>query len=119
MSVRSAYRLRGRPEADDFDLAWRKALRRAGSCLMGVALDRAINGTRREIWKDGTLSPGDSRGFHLTHHQLGEMANLSRHHVGRKLADFEAAGWVACGYNRIRIIDAQGPAALAYAGDDD
>lgn len=67
----------------------------------------------------GEVSPGDSRGFHLTHHQLGEMANLSRHHVGRKLADFEAAGWVACGYNRIRIIDAQGLAAFAYAEDDD
>jgi hypothetical protein len=55
MSVRSAYRLRGRPEADDFDEAWQLALRRAGSYLMGIALDRAINGTRREIWKDGKL----------------------------------------------------------------
>jgi hypothetical protein len=30
-----------------------------------------------------------------------------------------AAGQVACGCSRIRIIDAQGLAALAYAGDDD
>ncbi len=35
--------------------AWQLALRRAGSYLMGIALDRAINGTRREIWKDGKL----------------------------------------------------------------
>jgi hypothetical protein len=55
LSVRSAYRLRGHPEAHDFDLAWRAAIRRAGSYLMGVALDRAINGTRRELWKDGKL----------------------------------------------------------------
>ena len=55
LSVRSAYHLRGRPEAEDFDEAWRLALRRAGSYLMGIALDRAINGTRREIWKDGKL----------------------------------------------------------------
>lgn len=55
LSVQSAYRLRGRPEAQDFDLAWRKALRRAGSYLMGVALDRAINGSRRELWKDGKI----------------------------------------------------------------
>lgn len=67
----------------------------------------------------GEVAPPDARGFHLTHNQLGEMANLSRHHVGRKLAHFEAAGWVACGYNRIRIIDAQGLAAFAYAEDDD
>jgi len=45
------------------------------------------------------------------------MANLSRYHVGRKLASFEAAGWIACGYNRVRLLDADGIAAFAY-GDD-
>jgi CRP/FNR family transcriptional regulator, cyclic AMP receptor protein len=51
---------------------------------------------------------GRPEGFRLTHQQLGEMANLSRHHVGRKLAAFEAAGWIACGYNRVRLLDAEG-----------
>jgi hypothetical protein len=46
------------------------------------------------------------------------MANLSRHHVGRKLTSFEAAGWIACGYNRVRLLDAEGLAAFAY-GDED
>jgi hypothetical protein len=45
------------------------------------------------------------------------MANLSRHHVGRKLAAFEAAGWIAGGYNRIRLVDGEGLAAFAY-GDE-
>ncbi|MBY0335715.1 MAG: Crp/Fnr family transcriptional regulator [Acetobacteraceae bacterium] len=65
----------------------------------------------------GEVAPDDAQGFWLTHKQLGEMANLSRHHVGRKLAQFEAAGWVTCGYNRIRLLDADGLGAFAY-GDD-
>jgi CRP/FNR family transcriptional regulator len=65
----------------------------------------------------GEITPDDPEGFRLTHQQLGEMANLSRHHVGRKLAAFEAAGWIACGYNRIRLLDANGLAAFAY-GDE-
>ncbi len=62
----------------------------------------------------GEVAPEDPQGFWLTHAQLGEMANLSRHHVGRKLALFEAAGWIVCGYNRIRLLDATGLAAFAY-----
>lgn len=66
----------------------------------------------------GEVAPEDDRGFWLTHRQLADMANLSRHHVGRKLAAFEASGWIGCGYNRIRLLDAQGLAAFAY-GDED
>jgi CRP/FNR family cyclic AMP-dependent transcriptional regulator len=66
----------------------------------------------------GEVTPTDPGGFRLTHQQLGEMANLSRHHVGRKLAMFEAEGWIACGYNRIRLLDAEGLAAFAY-GDEE
>lgn len=65
----------------------------------------------------GEVVPEDPDGFRLTHQQLGEMANLSRHHVGRKLAAFEAKGWIGCGYNRIRLTDAEGLSAFAY-GDD-
>lgn len=65
----------------------------------------------------GEVAPDDPEGFRLTHQQLGEMANLSRHHVGRKLTSFEAAGWIGCGYNRIRLLDAEALAAFAY-GDE-
>jgi CRP-like cAMP-binding protein len=66
----------------------------------------------------GEVQSEDPEGFRLTHQQLGEMANLSRHHVGRKLAGFEAEGWIACGYNRIRLLDADGLAGFAF-GDDE
>lgn len=66
----------------------------------------------------GEVEPDGPEGFWLTHRQLAEMANLSRHHVGRKLAGFESAGWIACGYNRIRLLDADAVAAFAY-GDDE
>lgn len=66
----------------------------------------------------GEVAPEDPQGFWLTHQQLGEMANLSRHHVGRKLASFEAAGWIACGYNRIKLLDAEALAAFAYGEDE-
>lgn len=66
----------------------------------------------------GEVQPDEAEGFRLTHQHLGEMANLSRHHVGRKLAAFEAAGWIGCGYNRIRLLDPDGLAAFAY-GDDE
>jgi len=46
------------------------------------------------------------------------MANLSRHLVGRKLAEFEAAGWIACGYKRVRLLDPKGREGYAY-GDDE
>jgi CRP-like cAMP-binding protein len=66
----------------------------------------------------GEVVPDDPQGFWITHHQLGEMANLSRHHVGRKLASFEAAGWISCGYNRVRLVDAEALAAFAYSDEE-
>ena len=63
---------------------------------------------------NGEVAPDDPSGFWLTHAQLGEMSNLSRHHVGRKLALFETAGWITCGYNRIRLLNADALAAFAY-----
>jgi CRP-like cAMP-binding protein len=67
----------------------------------------------------GEVAPTDPQGFWLTHRELGEMANLSRHHVGRKLKAFEASGWIGCGYNRVRLLDAQGLAAFAYGDGED
>jgi CRP-like cAMP-binding protein len=67
----------------------------------------------------GEVTPDDPQGFWLAHRELGEMSNLSRHHVGRKLKDFEASGWIGCGYNRIRLLDADGLAAFAYGDGED
>lgn len=55
MSARSAWRLRHKPGAEEFSAAWSLALRRAGAFLLSVAVDRAVHGTRKEIWKDGKL----------------------------------------------------------------
>jgi CRP-like cAMP-binding protein len=66
----------------------------------------------------GEVEPDDRRGFAVTHKQLGEMANLSRHHVGRKLASFEAQRWIVCGYNRIRLVNADALAVFAYADEE-
>lgn len=63
----------------------------------------------------GEVEPEDPRGFALNHQQLGEMANLSRHHVGRKLSGFEARGWVRCSYGHIRLLNAEALADFAYA----
>ena len=66
----------------------------------------------------GEVDPDDPQGFWLTRQQLGEMANLSRHHVGRKLLAFEARGWISCGYNRIRLLDPEALASFAYHEDE-
>lgn len=87
------------------DLLTRDAGRRAAAVLLRVL-------------GAGELAPSDPRGFRLTQQMLAEMTNLSRHHVCRKLADFEAAGWIRCGYNRIRLLDAEGLAAYAYQDDE-
>ena len=86
------------------DLLTRDARRRLAAVLLRVT-------------GDGELVPDDPSGFWLTHRQLGEMANLSRIHVGRKLGDFETAGWISCGYNRIRLRNVKHLKAFAY-GDD-
>lgn len=66
----------------------------------------------------GEVAPDDPQGFWLTRQQLGEMANLSRHHVGRKLSAFEAQGWISCAYHRIKLLDAEALAAFAYHDEE-
>jgi CRP/FNR family transcriptional regulator, cyclic AMP receptor protein len=76
----------------------RRSDRRIGAVLLRVtgALDEEV------------LAPtGDIR---LTQVEIARMANASRNLVNKALAQFEAAGWVRLGYNRIAVLD---PAALA------
>ncbi|WP_426163799.1 hypothetical protein [Sandarakinorhabdus sp. DWP1-3-1] len=55
MSVRSAHRLRQHPQAAAFRAAWDAALGQAWGLLEQVALDRAVNGERETIERDGFL----------------------------------------------------------------
>lgn len=55
MTARSAYYLRSRPYAAAFARAWDKALRIAAPRLVSQAFDRALNGNRRRVWKNGDL----------------------------------------------------------------
>lgn len=55
VSARSAYRLRQRPDAQSFTAAWDAALRMATLRLTTLAFERAVNGTVREVWRDGEL----------------------------------------------------------------
>jgi hypothetical protein len=55
VTPRSAYRLRAHPDAASFVAAWDRALLVATGRLAAVAFNRAINGTVREVWKDGEL----------------------------------------------------------------
>ncbi len=49
--------------------------------------------------------PDDPQGFIITQTEIGEMANVSRHHVNRTLTRFRAEGWVEGRYNRLRLLD--------------
>lgn len=55
ISPRSAYRLRGHPQAAGFVEAWDRALAVATGRLASIAFDRAIKGSTREYWKNGEM----------------------------------------------------------------
>lgn len=52
---RSAYRLRRHPAGAAFAKAWDEALMVAAGRLVAVAFERAVMGTKREIWRGGRL----------------------------------------------------------------
>jgi CRP/FNR family cyclic AMP-dependent transcriptional regulator len=81
----------------------RRVDRRIGATLLRVT--GAMDG-------EGLEATGDIR---LTQSEIARMANASRNGVNRSLAQFEAAGWVRLGYNRIAILDPQALAAFAFA----
>jgi hypothetical protein len=55
MTDRSAYKLRARVGGEAFREAWDLALYNAGGQLLAVAVDRALNGSKRQYIKDGKL----------------------------------------------------------------
>jgi len=54
-SVRSAYRLRQRPDGRSFAAAWDRALTLAARNLLDIAMHRATIGSPRGIWRGGEL----------------------------------------------------------------
>lgn len=65
VSPQSAYRLRRHPKGKQFAHAWDTALRCASARLVSIAYERAIEGTRKEYWRDGklvgeTVNPSDA-----------------------------------------------------------
>ena len=78
--------------------------------VVGVARDLLIPDAARRlaavllrVTTAGDVPPADERGYELTQAELGEMANVSRHHVNRILGTFRRAGWIDVGYQRIRL----------------
>jgi CRP-like cAMP-binding protein len=79
--------------------------RRVGAVLLRVTA--ALDG----------VEPDDPRGFLVGQSMLAEMANVSRSVVNAALGRFRAAGWVAQGYSRVRVLDARALAGFAFAED--
>lgn len=65
----------------------------------------------------GEVPPCDGNGYALTQAQLGEMANISRHHVNRILGTMRRAGWIDVRYNRIRLLDVAALKAFAWTDE--
>lgn len=84
------------------DLMIRRADRRVGAVLLRAsgALEDSVLRRTGEIC--------------LTQTQLAQMANASRDLVNRTLGQFEAAGWVRLGYNRIAITAPEPLAEFAF-----
>lgn len=55
ISPRSAYRLRDRPDAKAFRLAWLHAQTQAVTRLTAIAFERAIHGSSEQFYRDGVL----------------------------------------------------------------
>lgn len=55
ITPRSAYRLRNHPKGAAFAKAWDAALLCVGGRLLSVAMERAITGTPRTIWREGRI----------------------------------------------------------------
>lgn len=65
VSPQSAYRLRRHPKGKQFAHAWDTALHCASARLVSIAYERAIEGTRKQYWRDGklvgeTVNPSDA-----------------------------------------------------------
>jgi CRP-like cAMP-binding protein len=60
------------------------------------------------------LAPQHPDGFALTQAEIGEMANVSRLHCNRILAQFCDRGWIRMGYGRIMVTNPQALGDFAW-----
>jgi CRP-like cAMP-binding protein len=60
------------------------------------------------------LAPQHPDGFALTQAEIGEMANVSRLHCNRILAQFCDRGWIRMHYGRILVLDAAALSDFAW-----
>jgi CRP-like cAMP-binding protein len=106
-------RLRARLQADpDFAARLAQMADASTETVIRVARDLLIRDSARRlaavllrVTATGEVPPGDGNGYALTQAELGEMANISRHHVNRTLGMMRRAGWIEARYNRIRLLD--------------
>lgn len=92
--------------------------------VIGVARDLLIRDAARRlaavllrVTAAGDVPPESEQGYALTQAQLGEMANISRHHVNRTLGMMRRAGWIDSRYNRIRLLDVAALKAFAWTDE--
>lgn len=84
--------------------------------LIGAA-ERRIAAVLLRVTGFGEMAPENPEGFLLTQGRLGEMANVSRHHVNRTIGQFADWGWVSKRYNRLLILNAEALGRFAYSQD--
>jgi CRP/FNR family transcriptional regulator, cyclic AMP receptor protein len=60
------------------------------------------------------VEPTEPEGFRLTQTEIGEMANVSRNHVNRVLAQFASDGWIVKSYSQLRLRDIAALSGFAY-----
>lgn len=90
--------------------------------VMRIACDLMIADTARRIAAvllrvtaaDDGIEPVDPEGFHITQHDLAEMANASRPYVNKVLSDFADRGWIRKRYHCIRILQPEQLRRMAY-----
>jgi CRP-like cAMP-binding protein len=92
--------------------------------VIGVARDLLIRDSARRlaavllrVTVAGEVPPDNEQGYALTQAQLGEMANISRHHVNRTLGTMRRAGWIEARYNRIQLLDVAALKEFAWSDE--
>jgi CRP-like cAMP-binding protein len=118
-------RLRPRIQGDpDFAVRLAQMADASTETVIRVARDLLIRDSARRlaavllrVTALGEVPPGDDAGYALTQSELGEMANISRHHVNRILRMMRRAGWIAARYNRIRLLDVAALKAFAWSDE--
>lgn len=63
------------------------------------------------------VAPTTPEGYLLTQSELGEMSNVSRHHINRVLGLFMERGWIAKSYNHLHLLDIEALADFAFSED--